>query len=75
MEVRQSAPVVGGGFGMDEEAVDFGGDQLEGAFECGYDGVDARHWEVVGEGAVAAYLDVVGDVVVGIFRDGMGLLA
>ncbi len=43
---------------MDEEAVDLGGDQLEGAFEGGDDGVHTSHGEIVGEGAVAADLGV-----------------
>ena len=69
-----SAAVVGGGFGVDQEAVDFGGIELECAFEGGDDRVDAGHGEVVGEGAVAGDLDVVGDVVVGVFAEGMGLV-
>jgi len=50
------AAVVGGGFGVDEEAVDLGGVEFEGAFEGGDDGVDAGHGEVVGEGAVTGDL-------------------
>ena len=51
------AAVVGGGFGVDEEAGDLGGFALELAFELGDELVDARHGEVVGEGAVAGDLD------------------
>ncbi len=54
------AAVVGGGFGVDEKAVDLGGVELERAFERGDDGVDAGHGEIVGQGAVAGDLDVVG---------------
>jgi hypothetical protein len=38
-----SAAVVGGGFGVDEEAADLGGVEFEGAFEGGDDLVDAGH--------------------------------
>ena len=58
------AAVVGGGFGVDEQAVDFGRVEFERAFERGDDGVDARHGEVVGQGAVAADLDVIAGSVV-----------
>ncbi len=56
MEDR-SAAVVGGGFGVDEEADDFGGVGFEGGFEGGDGGVDVGHGEVVGQGAVAGDLD------------------
>ena len=49
----QSAAVVGGGFGVDEQAVDLGRDEFEGALQRGDDGVDAGHGQVVGQGAVA----------------------
>jgi len=65
----QLAAVVGGGFGVDEEAADFGAVELEGVFEFGDDLVYAGHGEVVGEGAVAVDLDAIdaaiGSVVVG----------
>ena len=48
------AAVVGSGFGVDEEAADFGAFGFEGVFELGDDGVDLGHGEVVGQGAVAA---------------------
>ncbi len=50
------AAVVGGGFGMDEEAADLGGLEFKSAFEGGDDLVDLGHGEVVGEGAVAVDL-------------------
>ena len=63
------AAVVGGGFGMDEKAADFGAVEFEGVFEFGDDLVDTGHGEIVGEGAVAVDLDAldaaVGSVVVG----------
>jgi len=61
---HESAAVVGGGFGVDEEAGDFGGVEFEGAFERGDDGVDVGHWEVVGQGAVAVDLNSVAAVIV-----------
>ena len=63
-----SAAVVGGGFGVDEEAADFRDFELEGVFEGGNDLVDAAHGELVRHGAVAGDLEAVvmardGDVV------------
>ena len=55
----ESAAVVRGGFGMDEETADFGSIEFEGVFEGGDDLVNARHWEGVGQGAVAVDLDTV----------------
>ncbi len=57
--------VVGGGFGVDEEAADLGGIEFEGVLEFGDDLVDAGHGEIVGQGAVAVDLDAVGSVAVG----------
>jgi len=57
------AAVVGGGFGVDEEAADLRGVELEGVLEGGDDGVNAGHGEVVWEGAVAAHLEAVGGFV------------
>jgi hypothetical protein len=54
------AAIVGGGFGMDEEAGDFGGVYFERALQGRDDGMDLGHGEVVGEGAVAVDLDAVG---------------
>ena len=62
---RRLTAVVGGGLGVDEEAGDFGAVDFEGVFEGGDDLVDARHGEVVGEGAMTVDLDAVGSVVVG----------
>jgi len=59
------AAVVGGGFGMDEEAADLGAVEFEGVFEFGDDLVDTGHGEIVGEGAVAVDVDAIGSVVVG----------
>ena len=42
------AAVVGGGFGVDEEAAYFGVFEFEGAFEGGDDVVDFGHGEIVG---------------------------
>ena len=70
---RRSAilsPVVGGGFGVDEEARDLGGVEFEGALERGDDGVDARHGQIVGQGAVAADLDAVARVVADVVARG-----
>ena len=58
-----SAAVVGGWFGVNEEAGYFGGVLFEGGLEGGDDGVDMGHGEVVGEGAVAVDLDAVGWIV------------
>jgi hypothetical protein len=55
------AAVVGGGFGVDEEAGDFGGFEFEGVFEGGDYGVDLGHGQGVGQGAVAVDLDAVVD--------------
>ena len=59
------AAVVGGGFGVDEKAADFGAIEFEGVFELGNDLVDSRHGEIVGKGAVAVDLNAVGPIVVG----------
>jgi hypothetical protein len=59
------AAVVGGGFGVDEKAADFGAIEFEGVFELGNDLVDAGHGEIVGKGAVTIDLDAVGSIVVG----------
>jgi hypothetical protein len=59
------AAIVGGGFGVDQEAADLGGVEFEGAFEGGDDLVDLGHGEVVGQGAVTVDLDAVGSIVVG----------
>src|SRR5664279_935768 len=52
------AAVVGGGLGVDEEAVDLGRVQFECSFQGGHDGVDASHGKAVGQGAVAGDLGV-----------------
>ena len=44
-----SAAVVGGGLGVDEQAIDLGGLEFECAFERGNDGVNARHRQVIEE--------------------------
>src|SRR5277367_2490781 len=59
------AAIVGGGFGVDEEAVDLRAVELEGVFELGDDLVDAGHGEIVRQSAMAVDLDTVGAVVVG----------
>ena len=64
-----SAAVVGGGFGVDEEAADFGAVEFEGVFERGDDLVDAGHGKIVGQGAVAVDLDAVTAAVVCRMRD------
>ena len=51
---EQLAAVVGGWFGVDEDAADQGVGGAEIAFELRDDGVDAFHGQVVGQGAVAA---------------------
>jgi hypothetical protein len=48
---------------VDEQAVDLGGVEFEGAFQRGDDGVDADHGEVVGQSAVAGDLGVLGVMV------------
>ncbi len=60
--------VVSGGFGMDEDSVDFGAEKFEAVFKRGDDVVDLLHGQFVGQGAVAGDLQVVseatdGDVV------------
>ncbi len=44
----ESAAVVGGGLGVDEEAGDLGAVEFEGVFEGGDDLVDSGHGEIVG---------------------------
>ena len=48
-------------FGVDEDAVDFGGFEFELVFEAGDDVVDVLHLEGVGEGAVAGDVEAVAD--------------
>ena len=60
-----SAAIVCGWLGVDKEAGDFGAVDFEGVFEGGDDLVDARHGEIVGQGAVTVDLDAVGSVIVG----------
>ena len=58
------AAVVGGGFGVDEDAGYLGVVEAEFAFEVGDDFVHAGHRELVGEGAVAVDLDAGGGAAV-----------
>lgn len=53
------AAIVGGRFGVDEEAADLGFVEFEGVLEGGNDLVDAGHGKVVGQRAVAVDLDAV----------------
>src|SRR5580704_15768344 len=62
---RKLAAVVGGGFGVDEEAADLGAIEFEGVFEFGNDFVHAGHRKIVGQGAVAVDVDAIGSVAVG----------
>jgi hypothetical protein len=61
---RGLATVVGGGFGVDEDAGYLGVVEAEFAFEVGDDGVNGLHGHVVGEGDVAVDLDGVGGAAV-----------
>ena len=44
---------------MDQQTRDFGSFLLEGVFKCSDDLVDPRHGQLIGERAVAVYLDAV----------------
>ena len=64
-----SAAVVGGGFGVDQDAADVGVLQPEFAFEVSDDLVNASHGELVRQGAVA--VDLNGEASAGVAaRDG-----
>src|SRR6185437_5983456 len=56
---------IGGRFGMNQQAADLGSVEFEGAFQCGDDGMDLSHGQIIGQGAVAAYLDAIGSVAMG----------
>jgi hypothetical protein len=57
-----SAPIVGAGFGVNQDAKKFGGVLLEIDFEFGLDVVDAGEWKIVGKGAVAGDVEASADL-------------
>src|SRR6185437_7728395 len=65
IRIQASAAGIGGRFGMNQQAADLGSVEFEGAFQCGDDGMDLSHGQIVRQGAVAAYLDAIGSVAMG----------